>query len=121
MQPSNLIKPALLAVDTKEWGGDGIVLTFPKIYKDIAKDTPYTPVILYHLYRVEAFCWMSVDGIEDAKDTMWDDTSNCPISIEEHMANNAMNEECPAWAMFEIKNIALIDKDKKQNETGLEQ
>ena len=38
MRPSNLVTLALLAVNTKEWGGDGIVLTFPKSYKDISKD-----------------------------------------------------------------------------------
>ena len=43
MHPSNLVTLALLAVNTKEWGGDGIVLTFLKSYKDVSKDAPYTP------------------------------------------------------------------------------
>ena len=114
MRPSNLVTPALLAVDTKEWGGDGIILTFLKSYEDVSKDAPYTPTMLYHTYGEEAFCWMSADGIEDAKETVWDDTTNCPISIEEQLVNAAMNEECPAWATLEIENVALIDQDKQQ-------
>ena len=113
MHPSNLVTLALLAVDTKEWGGDGIILTFPKSYEDVSKDAPYTPAMLYHTYGEEAFCWMSADGIEDAKETVWDDTTNRPILIEEQLANAAMNEECPAWAMLEIENVALIDQDKQ--------
>ena len=57
---------------------------------------------------------MSADGIEDAKETVWDDTTNHPISIEEQLANAAMNEECPAWATLEIENVALIDQDKQR-------
>ena len=57
---------------------------------------------------------MSADGVEDAKETVWDDTTNCPISIEEQLVNAAMNEECPAWATFEIENVALINQDKQQ-------
>ena len=114
MHPSNLVTPALLAVDTKEWGGNGIILTFPKSYKDVSKDAPYTPAMLYHTYGEEAFCWMSADGIEDAKETVWDNTTNCPISIEEQLANATMNEECPAWATLKIENVALIDQDKQQ-------
>ena len=113
MHPSNLVTPALLAVNTKEWGGDGIVLTFPKSYEDVSKDAPYTPAMLYHTYGEEAFCWMSADGIEDAKETVWHDTTNCPISIEEQLANAAMNEECPAWATLKIENVALINQDKQ--------
>ena len=114
MHPSNLVTPALLAVNTKEWGGNGIILTFPKSNKDVSKDAPYTPAMLYHTYGEEAFCWMSADGIEDAKETVWDDTTNCPILIEEQLVNATMNEECPAWAMLEIENVALIDQDKQQ-------
>ena len=114
MHPSNLVTPALLAVDTKEWGGNGIVLTFLKSYKDVSKDAPYAPAMLYHTYGEEAFCWMSADGIEDAKETVWDDTTNCPILIEEQLANATMNEECPAWATLEIENVALINQDKQQ-------
>ena len=113
MRPSNLVTPALLAVDTKEWGGDGIILTFLKSYEDVSKDAPYTPAMLYHTYGEEAFCWMSADGIEDAKETVWDDTTNCPILIEEQLVNAAMNEECPAWATLKIENVALIDQDKQ--------
>ena len=112
MHPSNLVTPALLAVDTKEWGGDGIVLTFPKSYEDVSKDAPYTPP-LHHTYGEEAFCWMSADGIEDAKETVWDSTTNHLILIEEQLVNAAMNDECPAWAMLEIENVALIDQDKQ--------
>ena len=43
MRPSNLVTSALLAVDTKEWGGDGIILTFLKSYEDVFKDAPYPP------------------------------------------------------------------------------
>ena len=25
-----------------------------------------------------------------------------------------MKEECPAWAMLELENVALIDQDKQQ-------
>ena len=114
MHPSNLVTPAILAVDTKEWGGDGIVLTFPKSYEDVSKDAPYTPAMLYHAYGEEAFCWMSADGIKDAKETVWDDTTNHPILIEEQLANAAMNEECPAWAMLKIENVALIDQGKQR-------
>ena len=71
MCPSNLVTPALFAVDTKEWGGDGIVLTFPKSYEDVSKDAPYTPTMLYHTYGEETFCWMSADRIKDAKETVW--------------------------------------------------
>ena len=113
MCPSNLVTPALLAVDTKEWGGDSIILTFPKSYEDGSKDAPYTPAMLYHTYGEEAFCWMSADGIKDAKETVWDDTTNCPILIEEQLANATMNEECAAWATLEIENVALIDQDKQ--------
>ena len=63
MCPSNLVTLALLTVDTKEWGGDGIVLTFPKSYDDVTKDAPYTLAILYHLYGKEAFCWMSSENV----------------------------------------------------------
>ena len=56
---------------------------------------------------------MSADGIEDAKETVWHDTTNCPISIEEQLANATMNEECPAWATLEIENVALINQDKQ--------
>ena len=114
MRPSNLVTPALLAVNTKEWGGNGIILTFPKCYKDVSKDAPYTTTMLYHTYGEEAFCWMSADGIEDAKETVWDNTTNHPILIEEQLVNTAMNEECPAWAMLKIENVALIDQDKQQ-------
>ena len=48
MHPSNLVTLALLAVDTKESGGNSIVLTFPKSYEDVSKDAPYTPAMLYH-------------------------------------------------------------------------
>ena len=114
MHPSNLVTPALLAVDTKEWGGDGIILTFLKSYEDVSQDAPYTPAMLYHTYGEEAFCWMSADGIKDAKETLWDNTTNHLILIEEQLANTAMNEECPACAMLEIENVALIDQDKQQ-------
>ena len=113
MRPSNLVTLALLAVDTKEWGGDGIILTFPKSYEDVAKDAPYTPTMLYHTYGEEAFCWMSADGIEDAKETVWDDTTNRPMLIEEQLAIATMNEECPAWATLKTENVALIDQDKQ--------
>ena len=56
---------------------------------------------------------MSADGIEDAKETVGDNTTNRLISIEEQLANATMNEECPAWAMLEIENVALIDQDKQ--------
>ena len=56
---------------------------------------------------------MSADGIKDAKETVWDDTTNCPILIEEQLANATMNEECAAWATLEIENVALIDQDKQ--------
>ena len=114
MHPSNLVTLALLAVNTKEWGGNGIILTFPKSYEDISKDAPYTPAMLYHTYGEEAFCWMSADGIEDAKETVWDNTTNHLILIEEQLTNTAMNEECPAWAMLEIENVALINQDKQR-------
>ena len=55
MHPSNLVTLALLAVNTKEWGGNGIILTFPKSYEDVSKDAPYTPTMLYHTYGEEAF------------------------------------------------------------------
>ena len=67
MHPSNLVTLALLAVDTKEWGGNGIILTFPKSYKDVCKDAPYTSTMLYHTYGEEAFCWMSADGLRMPK------------------------------------------------------
>ena len=70
--------------------------------------------MLYHTYGEEAFCWMSADGIEDAKETVWDDTTNHPILIEEQLANATMNEECRVWAMLEIENVALIDQDKQR-------
>ena len=86
---------------------------FPKELWRCFQGCPYTPAMLNHTYGEEAFCWMSADGIKDAKETAWDDTTNCLISIEKQLANAAMNEECPAWATLEIEHVALIDQDKQ--------
>ena len=79
----------------------------------------FFPTILYHTYGEEVFCWMMTDGIKDARDTMCDEAANHPISVEEQMVNDAMNKECPSWAMFQIENVALIKNDKQKNKMGV--
>jgi len=77
-RPNNLLEPAFLCVDTKTWGGDGTVVTYPKAYEDSRSMAEMLPGVLYHTYGNEVKMWLTRDGFREAKETAWDMEMNRP-------------------------------------------
>ncbi len=92
--------PLILSIDTKTWNGVAHMATYPKMYEDSSKEQiQLSPAVIYHTFGDDTLLFMSADGYDDALQTEWDEENGRPISWEETMANQAANDDGPAWLM----------------------
>lgn len=107
-RPTNDDAFAVLAIDRREWGEGGTIITFVKGFDDVAHDLEFTYGILAKQFGIESHMWFTATGIEEAELTKFDEATGRPISADDALMANAT---LPGW-LVELDGMELLQTDE---------